>query len=143
MSIKVARTDAAVKLPAKANDTDAGFDFFLPQDVTIPAHCRVMIDTMIVFQVPLGWELRMCSKSGLMSRGITCMGGEVDYGYSNTIKACLRNETDEDFNLYAGMKFVQGILTPIGMDSIIEVPVETIEDESTVRGKGGFGSTGA
>lgn len=138
MSIKVV-LEPYGKMPTRAHDTDAGFDFYIPFERVIRAHSFEKVLTGVHVAIPFGYVGRMASKSGLMSRGITVMGGEIDAGYTGEIAAMIRNETNEDFVFRAGMKFCQMIIQPISFDSM-EL-VEKLEDSD--RGAGGFGSTGA
>ena len=135
--IKVVLHDGGI-MPTRAHADDAGLDLYTPEDFTINEHSYVKVDLQLSIAIPKDCVGRVCSKSGLMSRGITVMGGEIDCGYTGSISVCLRNENDYYVRFERGNKVAQLIIEPVVICDIEQV--ESLEE--TERGDGGFGSTG-
>lgn len=126
-------------MPTRAHADDAGADLYAPEDIEIPERSYCKVSTGIRVQIPVGYVGRMASKSGLMAKGITVMGGEIDAGYTGIVSAVLRNENPYPFRFERGQKICQLIIEPVITPALVEV--DSLED--TERGEGGFGSTGA
>jgi deoxyuridine 5'-triphosphate nucleotidohydrolase len=98
-----------------------------------------MLKTDIAIAVPLGTYGRVAPRSGLaLKHGIDVGAGVIDEDYRGNVGVILFNHSDVDFIVAAGDRVAQLILEKI------ETPdVEVVDDLSeTVRGGGGFGSTG-
>ena len=105
----------------------------------VPARGKAMLKTDIAIAVPLGTYGRVAPRSGLaLKHGIDVGAGVIDEDYRGNVGVILFNHSDVDFLVAAGDRVAQLILEKI------ETPeVEVVEDLSeTVRGGGGFGSTG-
>lgn len=129
-----------VERPRRATEGSAGYDFFSPADFIVPAHgVSDVIDTEVSVQLDSGCVLMCYVRSSFgFKHGITLANGtgiiDSDF-YPNTIKCRLRNDSDEDFAVRKGDKFMQGI--------IMSYLVEANEDNSRMRKRsGGIGSTG-
>lgn len=135
--IKVVLREGGI-MPTRAHADDAGLDLYTPEDFTINERGYVKVDLQLSIAIPKDCVGRVCSKSGLMSRGITVMGGEIDCGYTGSISVCLRNENDYYVQFKRGNKIAQLIIEPV-----VICDTEQVESlEETERGDGGFGSTG-
>ena len=122
--------------PTRAHPDDAGLDFYCPEDVVVPAHGRVVIDTLVACEIPSGYVGLITSKSGLMAKGITSRG-TIDAPYRGHIRAVMYNHTNEPYQFHRGDKCTQMVLIPI-----ITPELEVVSELSqTDRGTGGFGST--
>ena len=95
----------------------------------------------MIFEIPQGFEAQIRPRSGLaLKNGITCLNtpGTIDSDYRGEVKVLLINLGDDDFYVTRGMRIAQVILAPV-----VQLDVEERQHASeTVRGAGGFGSTG-
>lgn len=131
------KMDPGAYLPERAHLTDAGLDLKAPQEfVLMPNEIR-KIDTGIHIAIPDGYVGLCTSKSGLMSRGVTCRG-TIDAGYRGSIQAVLYNHTNEPIHFLEGQKITQVVILPC-----LTPKLEVVEElDETERGDGGFGSSG-
>ena len=105
----------------------------------VPARGKAMFKTDIAVAVPTGTYGRVAPRSGLaLKHGIDVGAGVIDEDYRGNVGVILFNHSDVDFPVAAGDRVAQLVLERI------ETPlVEVCEDlTETVRGDGGFGSTG-
>lgn len=123
-------------VPTRAHKTDAGLDFYCPEDVVVPARGRAIIDTLVACEIPAGYVGLITSKSGLMAKGITSRG-TIDSDFRGHIRAVMYNHTNEPYQFHRFDKCTQMVLLPI-ITPELEVVTELSETE---RGTGGFGST--
>jgi dUTP pyrophosphatase len=143
-----------VKSPQRANSTDAGIDFFIPHDwedtdlmngfkTMIPGQ-SVLIPSGIKVNVPEGYALVAFNKSGISTKkGLQVGACVVDCGYQGEVHVHLTNVGGATCHISPGDKIVQFLLLPLGSPVIEEVPNEELFAEASLRGEGGFGSTGA
>lgn len=136
-----------VKSPVRGHDTDAGIDFFIPNDfeetILLPGE-DVLIDAGIRVVVPKGYALIFKEKSGVATkRKLTVGACVVDSDYRGNVHLHLFNNGNENQTLSAGDKIVQGLVMPISLCQTEEVSGEVYDEYcNTERGEGGFGSTG-
>lgn len=123
--------------PTRAHPNDAGLDLCSPVDTWVYAGSRVTIDTGVHVEIPEGYFGLITSKSGLMSKGITCRG-TIDSGYTGSIKAVLYNDGEESYEIRKGAKVTQLVIASC-ITPKINLTGRLIETE---RGENGFGSTG-
>jgi len=138
--IKKLNTDA--KLPEKAHKTDAGFDLFSIESKEIQAGETKLIKTGISIQLPVNTEAQIRPRSGLaLKHSITVLNtpGTIDEEYRGEIGIILINHGKETFSVEKHMKIAQMVVKPT-----LSVDIEEVEGDlsDTVRGSGGFGSTG-
>lgn len=129
------------KVPEYASDGDSGADVFSAQDITIRPGERQLVGTGIAIALPQGHEAQIRPKSGLaLNFGMTVLNapGTVDEGYRGEVGVVLFNTSDEDFVITKGQKIAQMVIKPVYQSNFVEVE----ELDETVRGEGGFGSTG-
>lgn len=137
MQIKFKLDKGAFK-PEKAHSADAGYDIRTPHEFTVRPHTMVMVHTGLHISIPEGYYGRLESKSGLCAKDeITTEAGIIDSGYTGEICVILRAGGSIK-NFKAGDKISQLIIEKIQDTELVEA--ETLED--TLRGSGGFGSTG-
>lgn len=138
-TIDVVLDDGAI-MPTRAHEADAGYDLYLPEDVTVHRHAlSVVIDTGVHMAIPKGYVGMLKSKSGLnVKNGITGEG-VIDSGYTGSIVAKLYfNEHHDTIQWERGKKIIQIVIMPI-----ITPELNLVEClDETDRGDGGFGSTG-
>lgn len=132
------KLDNYARLPKRAHPTDAGLDIKTPKNIFVPARGSVVVDTGVHIELPDGTVGLLKSKSGLnLKHGITCEG-VIDEGYTGSIMAVLRNESDTSKLFYRGDKICQLLIIPV----IYEDAELAEEIEGGERGDNGFGSTG-
>ena len=128
-------------IPQKAHEDDAGFDLYASEDFLLKAHGFGCVPTAIAIELPAGTEAQVRPRSGLAAKfGVTVLNapGTIDAGYRGEVKVILINHGDEDFAISAGMRIAQLVISPVLPAAFIEV--DALED--SVRGEGGFGSSG-
>jgi dUTP pyrophosphatase len=142
------------KLPAKKNPTDAGFDLFATEDITIYPGQVMKHPLNIKMKLPKGTWGEITSKSGLGAQGLLVYAGVIDEEYRGIPHVVMSNiwvmqEIGPDgyplmrvnpIVIKKGEKLAQFIMNPYSSEFYIE-QVETV-DANTSRGAGGFGSTG-
>lgn len=134
---------ADLPLPAYASTGAAAVDFLAAVEapVEIAPGGRAILPTGLAVALPAGHELQVRPRSGLaLKHGILVANapGTVDEDYRGEIKIILLNAGTEPFRVERGMRIAQGVLAPVTRIRWQEVAVL----EETVRGQGGFGSTG-
>ena len=137
-----------VKNPVRGHETDAGIDFFVPNDfgaVTLEPGQDILIDAGIRVVVPKGYALIFKEKSGVATkRKLTIGACVVDSDYRGNVHLHLFNNGTETQMIEAGDKITQGLIVPVSLCQTEEVSGEVYEEYcNTERGEGGFGSTGA
>ena len=135
-----------VKLPTRANSTDAGIDFFVPEDqkmIRINPGESCLIASGIKVNVPKGFALVAFNKSGVAVKKSLHVGAcVVDNGYQGEVHINLTNVGEHEQVINPGDKIVQFVLLPLGDPFLQEVPESELYVEVSTRGEGGFGSTG-
>jgi dUTP pyrophosphatase len=135
-----------VKLPKRANSTDAGIDFFVPEDqkmMRINPGESCLIPSGVKVNVPKGFALVAFNKSGVAVKKSLHVGAcVVDNGYQGEVHINLTNVGEHEQVINPGDKIVQFLLLPLGNPYVEEVSEEILYEESSDRGTGGFGSTG-
>jgi dUTP pyrophosphatase len=130
-------------LPAYATAGAAGMDLLAAVDspVAIAPGERRLIPTGLAIAVPPGHELQVRPRSGLALRhGIVLPNspGTIDEDYRGELQVIVMNAGSEPFTVERGMRIAQAVLAPVTRGEWVET--EALDD--TVRGLGGFGSTG-
>jgi dUTP pyrophosphatase len=132
-------------LPAYETAGAAGMDLRAAvaenKPLTISPGKRALVPTGFIFEVPQGFEAQIRPRSGLaFKNGITCLNtpGTIDSDYRGEVKVLLVNLGEEDFVISRGMRIAQMVIAPVTQVRVAEIS-ETTE---TIRGAGGFGSTG-
>jgi dUTP pyrophosphatase len=138
MELKVKRLTDTAKLPTKAHDTDAGFDLYadIQTPITIPVNGLVTIETGIAVSLPEGHCGIIKDRSSYGVAGNHTLAGVIDESYNGPIKVILYSFRGKVIN--PGDKFAQMLVVPVPKVKVVEVT----ELEQTIRGDGGFGSTG-
>lgn len=132
---------ADLPLPAYATPGAAGMDVVAAEDVTLPPGSRAAIATGFAMAIPTGYEVQVRPRSGLaLKHGITCLNtpGTIDSDYRGEVKVILANLGAEPFAVRRGERIAQLVPAPVLHARLDEVD----ELDATVRGDGGFGSTG-
>lgn len=137
--IKVKKLDPLAKLPKRANDTDAGADLYAFNHAVIAPLDRSLIKTGLSLQIPSGFYGRIAPRSGLaFKNGIDVMAGIIDSSYRGELCVLLINLGREPFEIKRGDRIAQLIIESHHNMSFCEVS----ELDDSLRGTGGFGSSG-
>jgi dUTP pyrophosphatase len=143
MSLRVARLDARARLPTRAHPGDAGLDLYAVEPAVLAAGERASIPTGIAVEIPPGHAGLVLPRSGLAARhGISVVNapGLIDADYRGEVRVLLLNtDREQAFELAAGDRIAQLVIVAVVIAEVDEVPSLT----DTVRGVGGFGSSGA
>lgn len=105
---------------------------------------RILIPSGIKAKMPKGYCGIFFNKSGVASRAGVIVGScVVDSDYQGEIHLSIMNVSDEPLNLLPGTKLTQMLIVPESICDVEEVnSLEDLYDGETIRGEGGFGSTG-
>ncbi|MGY2734946.1 dUTP diphosphatase [Sphingomonas sp. UYP23] len=128
-------------LPAYATDGAAGLDVVAAEALTLAPGARAAVATGFAIAIPHGFEVQVRPRSGLaLKHGVTCLNtpGTIDSDYRGEVKVILANLGQTPFEIARGDRIAQ--LVPAPVQRAILDEVVTLDD--TVRGTGGFGSTG-
>lgn len=134
-----------LKLPTYATAQSAGMDLTaaLEEAIEIGPGERSLIPTGLAIALPAGFEAQVRPRSGLaINHGVTVLNspGTVDADYRGEIKVILINHGKEPFTVMRGMRIAQMVVERcVHVDWRV---VENFDNEKTVRGASGFGSTG-
>jgi len=128
--------------PAPAHDDDAGYDLHAGEVATIAAGERTSVGTGLALAIPEGLAGLVVPRSGLALRhGIALVNspGLIDPGYRGELRVLLLNtDRRERFEVAVGDRIAQLVLVAFSAPELRELA----SLEETVRGIGGFGSTG-
>ncbi len=128
-------------LPAYASDGAAGLDVVAAEALTLAPGARAAVPTGFAIAIPAGHEVQVRPRSGLaLKHGVTCLNtpGTIDSDYRGEVKVILVNLGAEPFEIARGDRIAQLVPAVVLRAGLDEVAV--LDD--TVRGAGGFGSTG-
>ena len=135
-----------VKSPTRANSTDAGIDFFIPNDqneIELRPQEKCLVPSGIKVNVPEGYALIAFNKSGIATTRELQVGAcVVDCGYQGEVHFHLFNYGKSNVFLHPGDKIVQFVLLPLGDPAVEEVKESELYESVSSRGEGGFGSSG-
>ncbi len=130
--------DEGAKMPTRAHETDAGLDLYARERRPIRAGQSAVFDTGVHIELPPGTVGMIKSKSGLNVKHGLISEGVIDVGYTGSIRVKLHNLSDNDYIVKKGDKISQLVIMPI-----LTPELELVDElNPTVRGNGGFGSTG-
>lgn len=141
---RAAWADTLLPLPGYETEGAAGMDLradLKGGSLTLGAMDYVLVPTGLHMEIEPGYELQIRPRSGLaLKRGLTLLNapGTIDSDYRGELGVILINLSGEVRQLHHGDRIAQAVLAPVTRAEIVEV--ETLTD--TVRGTGGFGSTG-
>ncbi len=132
---------ADLELPNYATAGAAGLDLRAAESLTLKASARALVTTGIAIALPLNFEAQVRPRSGLaVKHGVTVLNspGTIDCDYRGEIKVPLINHGAEDFIITRGDRIAQMVIAPVVKVQLHEV--NTLDE--TLRGAGGFGSSG-
>lgn len=131
------------QVPLYSSKDAAGADLraCLEEDIVLNPGERAAVPTGIRIQIPDGYEGQVRPRSGLaLKHGITLLNspGTIDSDYRGEVKAILINHGSEPYTVRHGDRIAQILFSPVTRGEFIK----TDDLEDSIRGSGGFGSTG-
>ena len=142
VEVLLLQLDPGLELPSYAHPGDAGADLRSSESFELLPGERRLVGTGVAISLPAGYAAFVHPRSGLAARyGITIVNapGTIDSGYRGEIKVCLINtDGTQPVNIARGDRIAQLVIQPI--NTAVFVPVAALP--SSVRGIGGYGSTG-
>jgi dUTP pyrophosphatase len=142
LDIALLRLDPDLPAPAYAHPGDAGADLVTGVDLTLQPGERALVPTGVAIALPHGYVALVHPRSGLAARhGLSIVNtpGTVDAGYRGEIKVLLINlDPHEPITLRRGDRIAQLVIQRVETARFVEVDVLP----ESVRGAGGYGSTG-
>ena len=143
VKVLIKKLDSKVQLPKYKTDGSSGMDLmaFLESPINLKPQQSELIPTGISIAIPEDTEVQIRPRSGLAAKSnisVLNTPGTIDSDYRGEIKIILFNHGKEDFVINNNDRIAQMILMPI-----IKAEFEEVENlPKTLRGSGGFGSTG-
>ncbi|TRM68427.1 dUTP diphosphatase [Schizophyllum amplum] len=138
-NLLIKRHSEKARLPTRGSALAAGYDMYSAESKVVPAHGKALVDTGISVAVPAGTYGRVAPRSGLASKFMIDTGaGVIDADYRGKVFVLLFNHSEKDFQIEEGDRIAQLILERIVNPDVMEVD----DLDETLRGAGGFGSTG-
>ena len=143
VKILVKKFDKNIKLPAYKTSGSSGMDLvaLVKGKINIKPGKIAIIPTGIAIAIPMNYEIQIRPRSGLAAKkGISVLNtpGTIDSDYRGEIKIILINLSKKSFVVKSGDRVAQMILSPVAKGKLKEIKILP----RTMRGKGGFGSTG-
>ena len=141
--VLIKKLDPAVKLPAYKTNGASGMDLmaFIKKPVCVKPKNSNLIPTGLSVAFSEDYEIQIRPRSGLAAKNnisVLNTPGTVDSDYRGEIKVIIYNHGSENFMINNGDRIAQMILTPV-----IKMELEETNNlPETIRGEGGFGSTG-
>ena len=143
VKILIKRLNSKVKLPIYKTDGSSGMDLmaFIEEPIFIMPQKSKLIPTGLSLAIPNNTEVQIRPRSGLAAKNnisVLNTPGTIDSDYRGELKVILYNHGIKDFIVNNEDRIAQMVLVPI-----IKATFEEVESlPSTIRGEGGFGSTG-
>ena len=143
VKILIKKTNKEVTTPKYKTDGSSGVDLsaFLEKKVVIKPNSSELIPTGLQVAIPEELEIQIRPRSGLAAKesiGVLNSPGTIDSDYRGELKIILFNHGNKDFIINNGDRIAQMVLVPI-----VKMEFEEVDSlPNTVRGQGGFGSTG-
>ena len=141
--VLIKRLDPKVKLPAYKTEGASGMDLmaFIDNTIFLKPKTSTLVPTGLSVAFSKNFEIQIRPRSGLAAKNTISVlntPGTIDSDYRGEIKVIIFNHGNDDFIINNGDRIAQMILTPVEK---IELE-ETKDLPETLRGEGGFGSTG-
>ena len=143
VKVLIKKLNSQVKLPRYKTDGSSGMDLmaFIEDSIKIEPQKSALIPTGISIAIPEDTEVQIRPRSGLAAKysiSVLNTPGTIDSDYRGEIKIILFNHGKDEFIINNNDRIAQMILMPI-----IKAEFEEVENlPKTLRGSGGFGSTG-
>lgn len=142
MQTKISLTDPKAIVPKYATPCSAGADIFarIDEEITVWPGTRALIPTKIKIAIPDGCCGLLLGRSGLALKHGICLAngvGLIDSDYRGELGVILQNNGGEPFKVKDGMRIAQLVIVQYQQTRFEQ---DSLDD--TIRGQGGFGSTG-
>ncbi|CDE54108.1 deoxyuridine 5'-triphosphate nucleotidohydrolase [Roseburia sp. CAG:303] len=140
-TVRVKKLRENAVLPSYGSDYAAGADLYACNAVTVEPGATEFVQTGLALEVPAGYAGLVYARSGLAcKKGLAPANkvGVIDADYRGEIMVALYNHSSQAVEVEPGERVAQLVITPY-LTAVFE---ETEELSDTVRGEGGFGSTG-
>tara|TARA_Y100000741_G_scaffold331304_1_gene286536 strand:- start:762 stop:1199 length:438 start_codon:yes stop_codon:yes gene_type:complete len=143
VKVLVKKLDPKVKLPSYKTKGSSGMDLmaFINNPIKVSPNTSVLIPTGLSIAIPEDVEIQIRPRSGLAAKsniGILNTPGTIDSDYRGELKVILFNHGNKEFIINNNDRIAQMILMPV-----LKVDFEEVDElPNTLRGSGGFGSTG-
>ena len=143
VKVLIKKLSPEVKLPSYKTSGASGMDImaFVKSTITIKPQTSCLVPTGLSIAFPKDYEVQIRPRSGLAAKeniSVLNTPGTIDSDYRGEIKVIIYNHGNEDFIINNKDRIAQMILTPV-----IKMELqETTDLPDTIRGEGGFGSTG-
>ena len=141
--VLIKKLDPSIDLPAYKTEGASGMDLmaFIKEPIKLPPKSSCLVPTGLSVAFSNEYEIQIRPRSGLAAKSnisILNTPGTIDSDYRGEIKIILFNHGKSDFLINNKDRIAQMILTPV-----IKMDLEEANElPETVRGEGGFGSTG-
>lgn len=137
LQVKLLSKDACI--PRRATSGSAGYDLASPCDCIVPPHGKELIKLELSIAIPEGYYGRIAPRSSLAWKNFIHVGaGVIDCDYRGCVGVVLFNHHFESYVVKKGDKIAQLIIEKIATPDVVVVDDLSV----TVRGSGGYGSTG-
>ena len=143
VKVLLKKLDSSVELPSYKTDGASGMDLmaFIKEPINLKPYTSCLIPTGISVAFSGEFEIQIRPRSGLAAKNsisVLNTPGTIDSDYRGEIKVILFNHGGNDFLINNKDRIAQMVLTPV-----VKMDLEEKDDlPNTVRGEGGFGSTG-
>jgi dUTP pyrophosphatase len=142
VAVRIVRLDPEMPIPAPARPGDAGVDLSATEDVVLGPGERALVGTGLAVALPDGYAGFVHPRSGLAVRtGLSIVNapGTIDAGYRGEIRVCLINlDPRAELFVRRGDRIAQLVVQQVEQVRFVEAG----ELPPSVRGSGGYGSTG-
>ena len=143
VKVLVKKLDPAVQIPSYKTEGASGMDLmaFIDEPIKLKPNNSCLVPTGLSVAFSNDYEIQIRPRSGLAAKkkiSVLNTPGTIDSDYRGEIKIILFNHGDKEFIINNKDRIAQMILTPVHKMSLEEV--DSLPD--SVRGTGGFGSTG-
>lgn len=137
--LKVKALTETAKMPSRGSAHAAGYDMYASEATTIAPQGRALVSTGLSIAVPADCYARVAPRSGLaVKNGIQTGAGVVDSDYRGEVRVLLFNQSTTEFVVNVGDRIAQLVLERVYTPEV----QQTDNLEESIRGAGGFGSTG-
>ena len=143
VKVLVKKLNSKVKLPSYKTEGSSGMDLiaFVNKPIGIKPNNSALIPTGLSIAIPQDCEVQIRPRSGLAAKSnisVLNTPGTIDSDYRGELKIILFNHGNKEFIVKNNERIAQMVLTPI-----LKVDFEEVDSlPDTIRGDGGFGSTG-
>ena len=143
VKVLIKKLKSSVKLPSYKTYGASGMDLmaFIEKPINLKPGKSCLVPTGLSVAFPEKYEIQIRPRSGLAAKNsisVLNTPGTIDSDYRGEIKVIIYNHGNSDFLINNGDRIAQMILTPVVKMQL----EETMDLPKTIRGIGGFGSTG-